>query len=159
MQFVPLFTAPHPKKLIFAVINITTNVSWLNCLCISIHLLKIILRRSSHPRDTWVCLLKYVRGKNFDGPRHLTRKCTLHSSKSPSAKGKGSGDEDGRRNSKRSLSNSSVVAAAYISYLNKLFGQVSLTTWCHAYWLPWRTCWLWDYSIKLHSCRQNLSAF
>ncbi|KAM9362858.1 calcium-binding protein 4 [Symphorus nematophorus] len=44
-------------------------------------------------------------------------------SKSPSAQGKGSGDEDGRRRSKRSLSNSSAVAAAYISYLNKLFGQ------------------------------------
>ncbi|XP_031727389.1 calcium-binding protein 4 [Anarrhichthys ocellatus] len=44
-------------------------------------------------------------------------------SESPSAKGKGSGEEEARRHSKRSLSNSSAVAAAYISYLNKLFGQ------------------------------------
>ncbi|XP_068558371.1 calcium-binding protein 4 [Cebidichthys violaceus] len=44
-------------------------------------------------------------------------------SKSSSAQGKGSGEEDARRHSKRSLSNSSAVAAAYISYLNKLFGQ------------------------------------
>ncbi|KAM8772414.1 calcium-binding protein 4 [Acanthopagrus latus] len=43
-------------------------------------------------------------------------------SKSPSPQGKGAGEES-RRNSKRSLSNSSAVAAAYISYLNKLFGQ------------------------------------
>ncbi|XP_074486137.1 calcium-binding protein 4 [Sebastes fasciatus] len=44
-------------------------------------------------------------------------------SKSPSAKEKGSVEEDAGRNSKRSLSNSSAVAAAYISFLNKLFGQ------------------------------------
>ncbi|KAK5866118.1 hypothetical protein PBY51_020333 [Eleginops maclovinus] len=45
-------------------------------------------------------------------------------SQSPSANGNGSGEEvEGRRNSKRSLSKSSAVAAAYISFLNKLFGQ------------------------------------
>ncbi|KAM9857514.1 calcium-binding protein 4 [Aulostomus maculatus] len=44
-------------------------------------------------------------------------------SKSPSAQGKGSADEEARRRGRRSLSNSSAVAAAYISYLNKLFGQ------------------------------------
>ncbi|XP_061600931.1 calcium-binding protein 4 [Cololabis saira] len=45
-------------------------------------------------------------------------------SKSPNAKGKSpAGEEDDGRKSKRSLSNSSAVAAAYISYLNKLFGQ------------------------------------
>ncbi|XP_068176663.1 calcium-binding protein 4 isoform X2 [Antennarius striatus] len=44
-------------------------------------------------------------------------------SKSPSAQSKNSGEAEGRRNSKRNLSNSSAVAAAYISYLNKLFGQ------------------------------------
>ncbi|XP_047434811.1 calcium-binding protein 4 [Mugil cephalus] len=42
-------------------------------------------------------------------------------SDSPAHQGKGSGEED--RRSKRSLSNSSAVAAAYIAYLNKLFGQ------------------------------------
>lgn len=56
---------------------------------------------------------------------HLTYKCSLHSSKSPAAQKKGSGEDEGRRRSKRSLSNSSAMAAAYISYLNKLFGQVS----------------------------------
>lgn len=49
------------------------------------------------------------------------------SSKLPSEEKKGSGQEEGRRRSRRSLSNSSAMAAAYISYLNKLFGQVSLT--------------------------------
>ncbi|XP_068614571.1 calcium-binding protein 2-like [Brachionichthys hirsutus] len=44
-------------------------------------------------------------------------------SKSPSAQPKNSGEADSRRNSKRNLSNSSAVAAAYISYLNKLFGE------------------------------------
>ncbi|XP_070684230.1 calcium-binding protein 4 [Pempheris klunzingeri] len=44
-------------------------------------------------------------------------------SKSPSSQAKGSGEEEIGRKSKRSLSNSSAVAAAYISYLNKLFGQ------------------------------------
>ncbi|XP_070776954.1 calcium-binding protein 4 [Enoplosus armatus] len=45
-------------------------------------------------------------------------------SKSPSAQGKdSSSDDESRRRGKRSLSNSSAVAAAYISYLNKLFGQ------------------------------------
>ncbi|XP_040002419.1 calcium-binding protein 4 [Xiphias gladius] len=44
-------------------------------------------------------------------------------SQSPSAQGKHSGEGEVRRRSKRSLSNSSAVAAAYISYLNKLFGQ------------------------------------
>ncbi|XP_041840045.1 calcium-binding protein 4 isoform X2 [Melanotaenia boesemani] len=39
------------------------------------------------------------------------------------AKGNGPDGEDGSRKSKRSLSNSSTVAAAYIAYLNKLFGQ------------------------------------
>ncbi|XP_008284487.1 calcium-binding protein 4 [Stegastes partitus] len=43
-------------------------------------------------------------------------------SQSPAAQRKSSEEEAGRR-SKRSLSNSSAVAAAYISYLNKLFGQ------------------------------------
>uniref|UniRef100_A0AAQ5XJQ7 Calcium binding protein 4 n=1 Tax=Amphiprion ocellaris TaxID=80972 RepID=A0AAQ5XJQ7_AMPOC len=43
-------------------------------------------------------------------------------SQSPKAQGKDS-EEEGSRRSKRSLSNSSAVAAAYISYLNKLFGQ------------------------------------
>ncbi|XP_056136481.1 calcium-binding protein 4 [Lampris incognitus] len=36
---------------------------------------------------------------------------------------KGSGEEGGHRKSKRNLSHNSAVAAAYISYLNKLFGQ------------------------------------
>ncbi|XP_043971114.1 calcium-binding protein 4 isoform X2 [Gambusia affinis] len=36
---------------------------------------------------------------------------------------KASEEEGSKRKSKRSLSNSSLVAAAYISYLNKLFGQ------------------------------------
>lgn len=49
----------------------------------------------------------------------------FHSSKLPSEEKKGSGQEEGRRRSRRSLSNSSAMAAAYISYLNKLFGQVS----------------------------------
>ncbi|XP_060915580.1 calcium-binding protein 4 [Labrus mixtus] len=43
-------------------------------------------------------------------------------SKSPAAQAKGSEEVEARRNSKRS-SHSSAVAAAYISYLNKLFGQ------------------------------------
>ncbi|XP_011473579.1 calcium-binding protein 2 isoform X1 [Oryzias latipes] len=43
--------------------------------------------------------------------------------KSSTAKGKDPGEEEGKRKSKRSLSNSSMVAAAYVSYLNKLFGQ------------------------------------
>ncbi|XP_058497076.1 calcium-binding protein 4 [Solea solea] len=42
---------------------------------------------------------------------------------SHAAKGKNSDGEAASRRSKRSLSNSSAVAAAYISYLNKLFGQ------------------------------------
>lgn len=50
---------------------------------------------------------------------------SLHSTKSPLAQEKGSGEKQPGRHSKRSLSNSSVVAAAYVSYLNKLFGQVS----------------------------------
>ncbi|KAM7419257.1 hypothetical protein PAMA_016392 [Pampus argenteus] len=64
-------------------------------------------------------------GYNDDSSQHLARKCTLHSSKSqsPSAQGKGSGDDDARRRSKRNLSNNSAVAAAYISFLNKFFGQ------------------------------------
>ncbi|XP_029994456.1 calcium-binding protein 4 isoform X2 [Sphaeramia orbicularis] len=41
--------------------------------------------------------------------------------KSPSEQEKG--EEGAQRRGKRSLSNSSAVAAAYISYLNKLFGQ------------------------------------
>ncbi|XP_034045034.1 calcium-binding protein 4 [Thalassophryne amazonica] len=40
-----------------------------------------------------------------------------------SVKGNSSKEEEPRRKSRRSLSNSSAVAAAYISYLNKLFGQ------------------------------------
>ncbi|XP_056892112.1 calcium-binding protein 4 isoform X2 [Takifugu flavidus] len=44
-------------------------------------------------------------------------------SKLPLEDKKGSGQEEGRRRSRRSLSNSSAMAAAYISYLNKLFGQ------------------------------------
>ncbi|XP_029015703.1 calcium-binding protein 4 isoform X2 [Betta splendens] len=43
--------------------------------------------------------------------------------RSPSAQQKGAGEERARRRGKRSLSNSSAVAAAYVSYLNKLFGQ------------------------------------
>ncbi|XP_013868642.1 calcium-binding protein 4 [Austrofundulus limnaeus] len=43
--------------------------------------------------------------------------------KSPSTKGKGPDAAEGGRKGKRSLSNSSAVAAAYISFLNKLFGQ------------------------------------
>lgn len=50
---------------------------------------------------------------------------SLHSTKSPSAQEKGSAGKQPGRRSKRSLSNSSAVAAAYVSYLNKLFGQVS----------------------------------
>ncbi|XP_061627095.1 calcium-binding protein 2-like [Phyllopteryx taeniolatus] len=46
-------------------------------------------------------------------------------SKSPTAqkKGNGGGDQESRRRGKRSLGNSSAVAAAYIAYLDKLFGQ------------------------------------
>ncbi|XP_029949851.1 calcium-binding protein 4 [Salarias fasciatus] len=44
-------------------------------------------------------------------------------SKSPTAQQKGAAEEGRNRRSKRSLSNSSAVAAAYISFLNKLFGQ------------------------------------
>ncbi|XP_062285906.1 calcium-binding protein 4 [Scomber scombrus] len=44
-------------------------------------------------------------------------------SQSPAAKGKDSGEDDSHRRGRRSLSNSSAVAAAYISFLNKLFGQ------------------------------------
>ncbi|KAM9314837.1 calcium-binding protein 4 [Pholidichthys leucotaenia] len=43
-------------------------------------------------------------------------------SQSPKTQGKVSEEESSRR-SKRSLSNSSAVAAAYVTYLNKLFGQ------------------------------------
>ncbi|XP_017296860.1 calcium-binding protein 4 [Kryptolebias marmoratus] len=43
--------------------------------------------------------------------------------KSPPTKGKGPDGAEGSRKGKRSLSNSSAVAAAYISFLNKLFGQ------------------------------------
>ncbi|XP_039469831.1 calcium-binding protein 4 isoform X1 [Oreochromis aureus] len=43
-------------------------------------------------------------------------------SKSPTPQGKGP-EEQGSRRGKRSLSNSSAVAAAYVAYLNKLFGQ------------------------------------
>ncbi|KAF7217862.1 calcium-binding protein 4 [Nothobranchius furzeri] len=43
--------------------------------------------------------------------------------KSPSSKEKSPEAAEGSRKGKRSLSNSSVVAAAYISFLNKLFGQ------------------------------------
>lgn len=50
----------------------------------------------------------------------------LRSSRSESSSAPGK--EEARRHSKRSLSNSSAVAAAYISYLNKLFGQVSSTS-------------------------------
>lgn len=57
--------------------------------------------------------------------QHLTHKWTFHSSKSPSEQKRSSREEEGRRRSRRSLSNSSAMAAAYISYLNKLFGQVS----------------------------------
>lgn len=52
----------------------------------------------------------------------------FHSSKLPLEEKKGSGQEESRRRSRRSLSNSSAMAAAYISYLNKLFGQVSPPT-------------------------------
>lgn len=62
----------------------------------------------------------------------MTRKCTLHSTKTPSAQEKGSGDEDGQRRGKRS-STSSAVAAAYITYLNKLFGQVSSAAHYHSH--------------------------
>ncbi|KAL3067058.1 hypothetical protein OYC64_016915 [Pagothenia borchgrevinki] len=44
-------------------------------------------------------------------------------SKSPSAQGNSSEEEEGRRNSKRNLSKSSAVAAAYVAFLNKLFGE------------------------------------
>ncbi|XP_077460988.1 calcium-binding protein 4 isoform X1 [Stigmatopora argus] len=45
-------------------------------------------------------------------------------SKSPATPKKGNvSEEESRRRGKRSLSNSSAVAAAYIAYLNKLFGQ------------------------------------
>ncbi|XP_041640037.1 calcium-binding protein 4 [Cheilinus undulatus] len=47
---------------------------------------------------------------------------TSSKSRSPGAQGRSSGEAEPRRSSKRS-SNSSAVAAAYISYLNKLFGQ------------------------------------
>lgn len=56
----------------------------------------------------------------------MTWRCTIYSSKSGSAKEKGSDkEEESRRKGRRSLSNSSAVAAAYVAYLNKLFGQVS----------------------------------
>ncbi|KAI9545168.1 hypothetical protein NQZ68_038881 [Dissostichus eleginoides] len=45
-------------------------------------------------------------------------------SKSPSAQGNSSEEEEGRRNSKRNLSKSSAVAAAYVAFLNKLFGEL-----------------------------------
>lgn len=55
----------------------------------------------------------------------ITCRCTIPSSKSsPKEKGSGKEDESGRKG-RRSLSNSSAVAAAYVAYLNKLFGQVS----------------------------------
>lgn len=58
----------------------------------------------------------------------MTCRCTIYSSKSGSAKEKSSDKEDeSRRKGRRSLSNSSAVAAAYVAYLNKLFGQVSST--------------------------------
>lgn len=58
----------------------------------------------------------------------ITCRCTIPSSKSGSAKEKGSDkEEESRRKGRRSLSNSSAVAAAYVAYLNKLFGQVSST--------------------------------
>ncbi|XP_061535527.1 calcium-binding protein 4 isoform X3 [Phycodurus eques] len=46
-------------------------------------------------------------------------------SKSPTAqkKGNGGGDQESRRRGKRSLGNGSAAAAAYIAYLDKLFGQ------------------------------------
>ncbi|MED6259109.1 hypothetical protein ATANTOWER_017093 [Ataeniobius toweri] len=56
-------------------------------------------------------------------------------SKSSSAKGNGREEEEGKQKSKRSLSNSSMVAAAYISYLNKLFGQVSSAAQCYSFLL------------------------
>lgn len=74
--------------------------------------------------------------------RTITHKCAICSSKSTSAKEKGSGGEEGRRKSKRSLSNSSAVAAAYVAYLNKLFGQVSPTVHCG-------TCCLRGYRLKV----------
>lgn len=54
-------------------------------------------------------------------------------SKSPSAQGKSSEEEEGRRNSKRNLSKSSAVAAAYVAFLNKLFGEVSSAARCPIY--------------------------
>lgn len=92
-----------------------------------------------------MCLLNRARGdyklgSDDDGFQQITYKCPLHSTKSPSTKGKGPDGAEGGRKGKRSLSNSSAVAAAYISFLNKLFGQVSSAaqcqsptpTWCHA---------------------------
>ncbi|XP_068445207.1 calcium-binding protein 2-like [Clinocottus analis] len=62
-----------------------------------------------------------VRFKNKALQLSLSKKfCSKSES---SAQGKGSREEDAGRNGKRSLSNSSAVAAAYISFLNKLFGQ------------------------------------
>lgn len=87
--------------------------------------------KTNRLRDTCGLLKFTERWKEFFGDycqQHLTHKWTLHSSKSPSQQKKGSEGEDGRRRGRRSLSNSSAMAAAYISYLNKLFGQVSSPT-------------------------------
>ncbi|XP_076001830.1 calcium-binding protein 4 [Genypterus blacodes] len=49
---------------------------------------------------------------------------TIHSTRSSSsAKAKEQAEEEGGQRGKRSLSHSSAVAAAYVSFLNKLFGQ------------------------------------
>ncbi|PWA30655.1 hypothetical protein CCH79_00009309 [Gambusia affinis] len=62
-------------------------------------------------------------GTDDDVSKPIACKYTLHSSKSSTME-KASEEEGSKRKSKRSLSNSSLVAAAYISYLNKLFGQL-----------------------------------
>lgn len=70
-------------------------------------------------------------GTDDDVSKPIACKYTLHSSKSSTME-KASEEEGSKRKSKRSLSNSSLVAAAYISYLNKLFGQVSSASRCYS---------------------------
>ncbi|MEQ2219913.1 hypothetical protein ILYODFUR_000004 [Ilyodon furcidens] len=90
-----------------------------------------------------MCLVNWAGRRNYrlginddcNGSQQIACKYTLHSSKSSTAKGNGREEEEGKQKSKRSLSNSSMVAAAYISYLNKLFGQVSSAAQCYSFLL------------------------
>lgn len=126
---IPIFSILPSLSLI--VTAFSTDASFLSYFALFLKKKKQKKQKTNRLRDS-CCLLKSTeRWEESFGDycqQHLTHKWTLHSSKSPSQQKKGSEGEDGRRRGRRSLSNSSAMAAAYISYLNKLFGQVSSPT-------------------------------